>query len=134
MFSLPDSFFYQMNIDFCFPAGSYPMEQTHILELEASYNMNSRAVEVSWTDYNGELTDEYVLERKTDDGEFEELISGVGQLKNQYSEELKPTESHAYTYRVKIKSGSEEKYSLESISADTDHNSFCLHLPYRYLF
>ena len=39
MFSLPDSFFYQMNIDFCFPAGSYPMEQAHILGLEASYNL-----------------------------------------------------------------------------------------------
>lgn len=92
-----------------------PTYQVVTPELEASYNMNSRAVEVSWTDYNGELTDEYVLERKTDDGEFEELISGVGQLKNQYSEELKPTESHAYTYRVKIKSGSEEKYSNEMV-------------------
>lgn len=58
-----------------------PTYQVVTPELEASYNMNSRAVEVSWTDYNGELTDEYVLERKTDDGEFEELISGVGQLK-----------------------------------------------------
>lgn len=90
-----------------------PTYEVVIPELTASYNMNSRSAEVSWTDYNGELTDKYTLERKTDDGEFEELVSGAGQLKNQYSEDLKPEESHSYTYRVKIKSGSEEKYSNE---------------------
>lgn len=90
-----------------------PTYQIVTPELTATYNLNSRFAEVSWIDYNGELTDNYVLERKVDDGDFEELASGSGQLKNEFSEELKPLESHTYTYRVKIKSGDEVKYSNE---------------------
>lgn len=90
-----------------------PTYQVVTPELKASYNVNSRFAEISWVDYNGELTDSYVLERKIDDGEYQELRTGTGQLNNEFSEELKPAESHTYTYRVKIKSGNTEKYSNE---------------------
>ena len=42
LFSLPDGLFYQMDIDFCFSAGSHSMQQTDILRLETLHNLIMR--------------------------------------------------------------------------------------------
>ena len=83
--------------------------------MSASFDPNTESVKVSWTDYLGEITDEYTVERKTDDGEWTSIATGTGVYKGSYSDEsVKPfVATHSYTYRIRIKSGEEEAVSNE---------------------
>ncbi len=83
--------------------------------MSASFNQNDETVDISWTDYLGELTDECYVERKTDGGEWEIIATLPASYKNSYSDATVAPfeESHSYTYRVRIKCGEEEAVSEE---------------------
>lgn len=84
--------------------------------MSATFDPNTECVNVSWTDYLGELTDECYVERKTDDGEWEVVAKVPASYKNSYSDATVAPfkESHSYTYRIRIKSGEEEAVSDEA--------------------
>lgn len=84
--------------------------------MSATFNQNDETVDLSWTDYLGELTDECYVERKTDDGEWEVLAKVPASYKNSYSDATVAPfkESHSYIYRIRIKSGGEEAVSEEA--------------------
>ena len=84
--------------------------------MSATFNQNDETVDLSWTDYLGELTDECYVERKTDDGEWEVLAKVPASYKNSYSDATVAPfkESQSYTYRIRIKSGGEEAVSEEA--------------------
>lgn len=83
--------------------------------MSATFNPNTESVDVSWTNYLGELTDECYVERKTDDGEWEVVSTSGTAYKDSFSDEtVKPFDgTHYYTYRVHIKCGEEEAFSDE---------------------
>lgn len=87
--------------------------------LSVSVNQNRR-VTLSWKDYNGELTKEYVIERKTNGGSYEEIYRGVPSdegLNNSYSYEQVNEEFARYTYRIKVTSLLNENETLYSNEA-----------------
>lgn len=82
--------------------------------LSVSYTNGVAAL--SWTDYNGELTGSYVVERKSGDGGFEEVAAGENTgMSNWYAESPVISESGKITYRIKISSSVDDSktYSNE---------------------
>ncbi len=82
--------------------------------VSASLDLGSKSVNVSWNDYNGEVTDSYVVERKAGDGEWTELATGAGVLNGSLNDAtIAIQKSTRYTYRVRIKLGDTEQVSNE---------------------
>ncbi len=92
-----------------------PFWQMLAPSLSATFDPATTSVNVSWTDYMGEVTDEYILERKTDDGEWATLATGKGGSSSSYvdTDIASFAAAHKYTYRLRIKCGEDEAVSNE---------------------
>lgn len=89
-------------------------------ELSGSYSLTNRNIDLSWIDYNGELSDEVILECSVNDGDFETILvmnSSEAGMRNSYSYEFINDESIRLTYRLRLNSPFSEDavYSNEKI-------------------
>lgn len=97
--------------------------------LSAVQNTASNSIELTWKDFNvSEFIQSYAVERKIDDGDFEEIYESDDVNVRTYTDNRSLNKTERITYRVKVKSAikDESLYSNEAmieyvmIKGDTD--------------
>jgi hypothetical protein len=93
-----------------------PQWNYQIPELEYRYFSFTNSMRVSWTDNNGELSREYILQKKVNNENFETIYSSTDVSKTFYLDPLDRKTGGKISYRLAIKTASGEMLETEEVS------------------
>jgi len=85
-------------------------------ELDYRYFSLTNSIRVSWTDSNGELSREYVLQKKVNSGGFETVYSSNDVSKTFYLDPMDTKSGGAISYRLTVKTASGETLESNEVS------------------